>query len=224
MKNLIFIIGILLLFSTCKSDKKDTVSQPKMNLTAAEEIAQAYGIENWNKVKEIAFTFNVKKDSILVERSWVWQPKTNQVTLITKNDTMNYNRTKVDSLSITADKAFINDKYWLLAPFNLVWDTGTTISNPTEEISSISNKALNKITLTYPNEGGYTPGDAYDFYYNNNYIIEEWAYKKGNAKLPTMITTWENNRDFNTITLSLNHFKADDNWELFFTNVSIKLE
>jgi len=222
MKNLNLIIVLLLLFSACKSDKKEAVSELETSLTDAEKIAHAYGINNWNNVKKIAFTFNVDKDSTHFERSWIWQPKTNQVTFISKNDTIHYNRTQLDSTVINTDKAFINDKYWLLAPFNLVWDEGKTISTPLEEISPISKKSLNKITVTYSNEGGYTPGDAYDLYYNSNYIIKEWVYRKENAKVPTMITTWENNTNFNDIIISLNHVKADDNWELFFTNVSIK--
>ncbi|MFL0354007.1 hypothetical protein [Xanthomarina sp. GH4-25] len=224
MNKISVIFGILLLLSACKSDQKKRTLDSKTMLTTAEKIAQAYGILNWNNVNEIAFTFNVKSDSMHFKRSWIWNPKANQVTLISNKDTIQYNRTQLDSTNINADKAFINDKYWLLAPFNLLWDEGTTISNPTEEMSPISNKILNKITLTYSNEVGYTPGDAYDFYYNNNYIIEEWAYRKENAKIPTLITTWENNTKFNNITLSLNHKKSDANWELFFTNVSIKLE
>ncbi|MCX7550770.1 hypothetical protein [Xanthomarina sp. F2636L] len=224
MKNLNLIIIIFLLFSACKSDKKETISKKEITLSPVEKIAHAYGIDHWNKVKEIAFTFNVDRDSTHFERSWIWNPKANLVTLISNNDTIQYNRIQLDSTNINSDKAFINDKYWLLAPFNLLWDEGTTISNPTEEMSPISKKILNKITLTYSNEGGYTPGDAYDFYYNTDYIIEEWVYRKENAKVPTMITTWENNKNFNDITISLNHKKADDYWELYFTNISIKLE
>lgn len=224
MKNISLFIGILFLCSSCKSDKKETVLEPETPLTTAEKIAHAYGIDHWSKVQEIAFTFNVDKDSTHFERSWIWQPKTNLVTHISTNDTIQYNRTKLDSISIATDKAFINDKYWLLAPFNLVWDEGTNFSEPVKEMSPISKKTLNKITLTYSNEGGYTPGDAYDLYYNNNYLIEEWVYRKANAKVPTLITTWENNKNFHNLIISLNHAKADNNWELFFTNVSIKLE
>ncbi|GGG41554.1 hypothetical protein [Bizionia arctica] len=224
MKNLSYIICILFLFSSCKSDKKEHVSEPEKTLTEAEKITFAYGIDHWNKVEEIAFTFNVDKDSSHFERSWIWQPKNNQVTLISKKDTIHYNRTKLDSTNMASDKAFINDKYWLLAPFNLIWDEGTSISSPIMEISPISKKELNKITLTYSNEGGYTPGDAYDFYYNNDYIIEEWTYRKENSKEPTMTTTWENNTNFKNILISQKHAKEDGNWELFFTNVSIELE
>ncbi|HLV15229.1 MAG TPA: hypothetical protein VKY41_08615 [Xanthomarina sp.] len=224
MKNINLILAILILFSACKSDKINIVQEQETTLTATDKIAQAYGLDHWNKVKEISYTFNVDRDSTHFERSWVWLPKTNQVTLITEKDTIQYNRLQLDSTNIDSDKAFINDKFWLLAPFNLVWDQGKTISNPVEEISPINKRKLNKITVTYSNEGGYTPGDAYDFYFNNNYLIEEWVYRKENAKTPTLTTTWENNNQFHNITLSLNHKKPEDNWELFFTNVSIKLE
>ena len=108
----------------------------------------------------IAFTFNVDKDSSHFERTWNWHPKTNDVILISGNDTILYNRKHIDSISTNADKAFINDKYWLLAPFQLIWDQGTSISEAIKEEAPISKNILNKITLTYSSEGGYTPGDA----------------------------------------------------------------
>lgn len=223
MKKYILLFSVLFFIQSCKSDKENTVTSENTEkpLTVAEKIAQAYGIENWDNVNTITFSFNVKKDSTLFKRSWDWSPKTNDITLRTPNDTLRYNRSQMDSTFINADKAFINDKFWLLAPFNLVWDFGTTISEPVQEAAPISKKKLNKITLIYPNDGGYTPGDAYDLYYNNAFLIEEWVYRKGNAKEPSMMSTWENNTNFNGVLLSLSHKKADDNWELFFDEVSI---
>ena len=176
-------------FLSCKQSEKQT-TKPVKELTVAEKIAEAHGINHWNKVTELTFTFNVDKDSTHYDRTWIWKPKTNQVTAISKTDTITYLRAEVDSLSQRADQGFINDKFWLLAPFNLIWDSGTTISESVEETAPISKKILYKITLTYPNEGGYTPGDAYDFYYNSDFFIEEWVYRKGNAKEPSMMSTW----------------------------------
>lgn len=223
MKHFTLIFSVLLILQSCKSDKENTPTTEKneKELTTSEKIAQAYGIENWNEVNTISFDFNVRKDSSLFKRSWKWSPKTNNITLITPNDTLQYNRNEMDSTFINADKAFINDKFWLLAPFNLIWDSGTTISESVEETAPISKKILYKITLTYPNEGGYTPGDAYDFYYNSDFFIEEWVYRKGNAKEPSMMSTWENNVGYNGVIIALSHKKTDDNWELFFDNVSI---
>lgn len=218
-----FLYFIFFIFIT--SCKNDTEKQPiKKTLSIAEKIANAHGISKWNTVNQIDFTFNVDKDSTHFERHWSWQPKTNNVTLITGKDTINYNRSKIDSLSLRADQGFINDKFWLLAPFQLVWDSGTTISEATKEKAPISDTVLNKITLTYSNEGGYTPGDAYDFYYDKNYIIKEWVFRKGNTEKPSMITTFENHKDFNGITIAKDHKKAEGNWNLSFSNIIIKTQ
>jgi hypothetical protein len=224
MKRIVTLIGLALIVQACKSDKSESLKESSdvVELTVANKIANRYGFENWSDVETIKFTFNVNKDSSHFERSWEWNPKTNDVVLKSSTDTLRYNRSKIDSTFIYADKAFINDKYWLLTPFNLVWDSGTTLSNPEKETAPLSKKLLNKITLTYNNEGGYTPGDAYDFYYNDDYIIEEWVYRKGNSEAPSMMTTWENNKDLNGILIPMSYKKTEDNWELVFTNVSIE--
>ncbi|MGY0391760.1 hypothetical protein ACW5R3_04240 [Bizionia sp. KMM 8389] len=226
MKQYLILFSVLLFLQSCKNDKEQPeqveTTTTELSLTTAEKIAKAYGVDNWDAVNEIKFSFNVKKDSSLFSRNWTWSPKTNNVALSTTNNTIRYNRNTMDSTFINADKAFINDKFWLLAPYNLVWDKGVTTSETANVNAPISNKKLNKITISYPEEGGYTPGDAYDFYYNEKYMIEEWVYRKGNAQQPTMLSTWENTQDFNGIKIALSHKKTDDNWELFFSDVSVK--
>ena len=222
MKNILALIVCGLLLSTCKSDKTETQPEEIIELSVAEKIANRYGIEKWDTIETVKFTFNVDRDSSHFERSWEWYPKTNEVVLKSERDTLQYNRSKIDSTFINADKAFINDKYWLLTPFNLVWDSGTTISESVKETAPLSKKSLNKITLTYSNEGGYTPGDAYDFYYNDDFIIEEWIFRKENAVEPSMITTWENNQEINSILIPMSYKKTSENWELYLTDVEIK--
>lgn len=226
MVRIILIFYIVFTFASCKSDKSEqkTSEIETKPLTIAKKIANAHGYSNWQKVSKIDFTFNVDRDSSHFQRSWQWEPKTNNVVMISKGDTLSYNRAQIDSTNLNADKAFINDKYWLLAPFNLVWDEGTTISEPVKEEAPISKNELNKITLTYTNDGGYTPGDAYDFYYGNDFIIKEWVYRKDNAQEPSLITTWENYQDFNGLKIAKEHKKQEGNWNLNFTNVKVTLE
>lgn len=220
MKNTILLLGILIVLISCKKEEKKAVEK---ELTIAEKIANAHGFENWDTVSKIAFTFNVDKDSTHFERSWTWKPKTNDITLISKKDTITYNRKSIDSLSLKADQGFINDKFWLLIPFQMVWDSGTTISDPTQEKAPISEKLLNKITLRYSNNGGYTPGDAYDLFYDDSFIIKEWVFRKSNSKTPSMITSFENHKDFNGIKIALNHIKKGENWNLNFTNIQVDI-
>jgi hypothetical protein len=81
------------------------------------------------------------------------------------------------------------------------------------------------ITLSYPDDaGGYTPGDAYDIYYDEDYIIREWTFRKGNSPEPTLSTTFENYKDFNGIKIAIDHKMAKGNWNLNFTDVSVSFD
>lgn len=218
----IFILSILLF--SCKNETKQVQKEESKSLTTAEKIANKYGFKQFKNIKEIAFTFNVDKDSSHYQRSWIWKPKSNDVTLITAKDTITYNRKSIDSISIKADQGFINDKFWLLTPLQLMWDKSASISKAVKAKAPISKLETNKITITYPNNGGYTPGDAYDFYFNDNYLITEWVYREGNKKEASLITTFENHKDFNGIKIALEHKQADVNWNLNFTDIKVTTE
>ena len=215
MKKLIYILFTTVLFISCKKETKKAVKIKPLSI--AEKIAHAHGFENWKNVSEIQFTF-------AGNRSWIWKPKLNDITLTTSKDTISYNRKSMDSLSLKVDRAFINDKFWLLIPFQLVWDQGITISKPLKAKAPISNTETNKITLSYSNKGGYTPGDAYDIFYGEDYIIKEWAFRKGNKPEANLINTFENYQDFNGIKLALDHKKGEGDWNLKLTNVQVILE
>lgn len=227
MKHLFTLACLLILVVACKTETKEqtiqskTASKEKKELTTAEKIAQAHGIDNWKKINLIEFTFNVDKDSSHFERSWSWYPKTDDIGLISTKDTITFNRKSVDSVSLNADKGFINDKFWLLVPFQLVWDKNTTITESVMEVAPISKKKLNKITLTYGNEGGYTPGDAYDIYFDSDYMIREWVFRQGNSEEPSMTTTFENHEDFNGIKIAKDHKMAEGNFNLYFSNIKV---
>ena len=190
--------------------------------TEAEKVAYANGLANWKDVKQLDFTFNVDRNSATVaSRSWSWKPATNDVTMIAAGDTISYNRATVDSTSMQADQGFINDKYWLLAPYQLVWDEGTSIKVTDSVMSPLSRKQTKKLTLLYGNEGGYTPGDAYDFYYGDDYVITEWVFRKGNATEPSMITTFEGYKSIEGLSIATDHKSEDGSFRLYFTDVNV---
>ncbi len=220
MKPYISFIALLLIFSSCKEQKNEANIESK-ELTIAEKIAKANGVDNWTNVNEIQFTFNVDRADSHFERSWVWKPKTDDVTMITSANTVSYNRKSIDSLSENADKGFINDKFWLLAPYNLVWDEGTTIKNQDSVKANLTDDIFSKLTIIYDSEGGYTPGDAYDFYYDSDYLVKEWVFRKSNQPEPSMITTWEDYEDFNGLKISKTHNGKDNSVKLYFTNIKV---
>lgn len=228
MKKFTLLLATVLILFGCKNNPEkpsENTSNPQeksKELSTAEAIAYKNGFEKWNAVEEINFTFNVDRPNSHSERSWSWKPKTNDVTMMTANDTISYNRAKIDSTNMKVDAAFINDKYWLLAPFNLVWDKGTSFIEKENQISLISKDTLNLLTITYGNEGGYTPGDAYDFYFDDKFIIKEWVFRKGNDSIPTMTTTWEDYETYKGLTIAKVHQDSTKNFKLHFTNISVK--
>lgn len=191
--------------------------------TILQKIANANGFQNWKKVEEIKFTFNVDRDTSHFERSWAWKPKTNNITATTDKGNISYNWANMDSTANKTNSSFINDKFWLLAPYQLVWDADNiTHSLDLTTEAPLSKKSMQKLTIVYGSKGGYTPGDAYDFYFNNDYIIQEWVYRKGNQDEPSMITTFEDYKAFKGLNIATMHKMGEGNFKLYFTEVELK--
>lgn len=226
MKKTFVCIVISLFLISCKPDKKNekTTASQTEELTIVEKIVQAHGLEHWNSVSKIDFTFNVDRGETHFERSWKWQPKTNMITMLSKADTISYNRTQLDSTLVKIDGGFINDKFWLLTHFNLVWDEGVEISKPKKEVAPIIKEELNKITLKYIGDGGYTPGDAYDLYYGDDFLIKEWVFRKSNNKEPSLITTYEGYKDFNGLKIATERYTEDKSSKFYFTGIKVEIE
>lgn len=228
MKKFLTVLFFAFLTISCNNSKKTSENKiedqtnAEIKATTAEKIANANGYENWKDVSEIAFTFNVDRGEKHFERSWIWKPRTGDVTMISGKDTVNYNRSKMDSINIKTDGAFINDKYWLLAPFQIAWDEGTSFSEKEQAVAPISKDTLKQLTIVYGNEGGYTPGDAYDFFYDANFKIREWNYREANSDTISMSTTWEDYENFNGIEIAKTHKDSTGNFKLHFTGISVK--
>lgn len=223
MKKIARIAAVLILvFLSCKDKQKQEIKAPEPELSILEKVANAHGFQNWATVNELKFTFNVARDTNHFERDWVWKPKTNDVSAKSLETGISYNRKALDSISTKTDAAFINDKFWLLAPFQLIWDQ----NNFTYELTAVSEaplskKSMQKLTIVYGSEGGYTPGDAYDFYFGEDHIIQEWVFRKENSAAPSMITTWEDYETVGGMKFAKSHKKEGENFHLYFTKIEI---
>lgn len=227
MRSLISILSLVLIAAgSCKEAPKEVVQaseQKAKTKSLLEKLADQHGFAHWQDVNSIRFTFNVDRDTSHYERSWIWEVGENRVTQLTATDTISYLRSEVDSTLARIDGAFINDKYWFLAPYQWVWDSGS-FSHSYEEaaLAPISGDSLPKLTITYGQEGGYTPGDAYDFYFGPDSLVREWVFRKGNQPEPSLITTWEGYQDMGGLQLSTMHQTADGSFKLYFTGVSVE--
>ncbi|MCX2681776.1 hypothetical protein OOZ15_17615 [Galbibacter sp. EGI 63066] len=216
MKQLTLLCLLFFLIVGCK--KKD---QPK-DLNPLEKIAYAHGLEHWDDVETIEFTFNVDRDTEHFERSWSWKPKENEVSHIDGDKVFTYNRSNILSdKELAADKNFINDMHWLVAPYKLVWDRGIEYEGPFMEEAPVSKDSLQRITITYDDQGGYTPGDAYDFYVDENNEVKEWIYREDNTTAQCMITTWEDYKEIEGLKIATMHQNENGVFKLYFTNINV---
>ncbi len=187
------------------------------------KIAQANGFENWKNVNQIKFTFNVDRDTTHFERTWSWKPKTNDITATSVNAHIEYNWASMDSLAHKTNASFINDKFWLLLPYQLVWDADNLNHTHLKEAQApISKKTMQKLTIVYGLKGGYTPGDAYDLYFGDDYIIKEWVFRKSNQAEASLSTSFEEYKTINGLNIATLHKTANENFKLYFTEIEVK--
>jgi hypothetical protein len=214
MKNLTLFSFLLLgFFASCQ--QKDTLPDTLPML-----VAKAYGFENWDQVKSIGYTWNVQRDSAtVVSRTWKWNIQDSTVSYSGADTSFTYSLV-ADSLP-KQDGAFINDKYWAMMPFQLAWDKGYTYEVLENATSPIQGLPSTKLSILYGAEGGYTPGDAYDLYLNQEHQILEWTFRKGNA--PEGRTwTWEKSVAYGPIQLSLEHKDAAGKRFIWLTDVTVE--
>src|SRR5437773_11722468 len=104
----------------------------------AEQIAKTYGLDSFGQIEGIRYTFNIQLPGLNVSRSWVWEPKTGQVSYEGKDKDgkpvkATYVRSQLNSQSDAVkndiDPGFINDNYWLRFPFHAYWDTSANVQD-----------------------------------------------------------------------------------------------
>ncbi len=195
-----------------------------------ELVAEKYGLDNFSKVKSIDFTFNVKMGNKSVSRKWLWYPKTNAVTFWGKYKDgkelkYTYTRKKIsevkDPKTRWVDARFINDEYWLLFPFHLVWDTNVDVENAGIKKFPLSNEKGKCLIVKFSKNVGYTPGDIFELYIGKDNLIKQWVYRPGGSEKEKYPALWQDNKDFNGITISTMHNDPQGKFKLWFTDVKV---
>ena len=228
MKLKIFLSIFIVAFISCKNSTEKTAEKaPKKNtalkkFSILEKIANAHGYQNWKNINSLEYTFNVDRDTNHYERSWKWWPKKDQVKMMSTEDTMTYTRNNITDIEVKTDKGFINDKYWLLFPFQLIWDEGFSHSVQQNIPAPISKKELTEISINYNDQKGYTPGDTYKIYVNENYIIQEWAFFPKGQETAALISTWEDYVTKKGLKIAKMHKNENGTFQLYFSNLTIE--
>ncbi len=208
-----FIFSIL--FFACNSTTQN--NQP------AHDIAVANGVENFNKVQMLEFTFNIQVDTLKDNsRHWQWYPQTNEAVFVTDSSSTRFSRTDTSTTELkNLNARFTNDEYWLLFPMHMKWDSGAQIKESGKVAAPISGKTLNKWVVSYNDTDGFTPGDMYEVFVDDKKLIQEWAFHPGGAMEDPLVTSWENYDDFNGLMIAQEHKSKDGKFHLWFTGIKV---
>jgi hypothetical protein len=194
-------------------------------------LAEAYGINSFDQVEELRYTFNVKLPDRVVSRAWSWEPKKERVTFkgtAEQGGTVVYERSVLAGQPSEAvkkvDPWFVNDNYWLIFPLRVYWDESATVTADDAPLPlPIGSGQARRLTVRYPANEGYTPGDVYELFVDGSDRIVQWIYRKGGDPKPTRVTTWEDYKKVGPLTLSLDHNSADGAFRVWFTDVAVRL-
>ena len=124
------------------------------------------------------------------------------------------------------EPGFVNDQYWLLLPFHVVWDGGAAVEDVGMQKVPLGDGSADKIVLKYPSEGGSSPGDTWELYVRPDGQVGEMVFRRGGPKKPaTVITTWADYKKAGPLLFSLDHLGTADGQPLrvFFSNVAVRL-
>ena len=189
-----------------------------------QKVAQAYGIQNFGQIEQIRYTFNVQLGDKNVSRSWIWQPKIDEVTFKAGGNAqpITYSRKKISANLKKIDGWFINDNYWFLFPIHMAWDTQAKVEDVGRKDLPMGGGKARCLVVSYPPEVGYTPGDIYELFLNDRFQITQWIYRKGGSTVPTRVATWEDYHRVGPLMLALNHQGADKNFRVWFSEVAVK--
>lgn len=184
-------------------------------------LLKAHGLDAFDRIEEIRFTFVVERATGNTERRWEWRPATGDVTLTdaaaSPPTMISYNRNAMDGAPeavATADRRFINDSFWLMWPLHASW----------ADDAQLSRNEDGAVVLAYPPDGGgYTPGDKYVVTVDDAGLATGWAFHRRGAEEPSLVCSFESYVTAGPLTLATDH-KNDSGFRLRFTDICVKMK
>jgi hypothetical protein len=210
-------------------------AQAQTRARIAEQIAKTYGLDSFGQIEAIRYTFNAQFAGANLSRSWVWHPKTGEVSYDGKDKDgkpvkVTYVRSKLSgepaNVKDEIDPAFNNDQYWLLFPLHVYWDASADVQDMGVQKLPLGDGSAKRVVVKYPSQGGYTPGDTWELYIGPDNRVEEFAYHRGGTMKPSVVlATWTGYQKAGPLLISTEHAgtAGGDPLRIFFSNVSVKL-
>ena len=232
------LISFALILTAACSRKEQPPAAEQTTRTAPLTIAQVartYGLDQFGQVEAIRYTWNAQFPGVSLSHPWIWEPKKDQVTYEGKDKNgkpvkVTYLRSQLnsqpDNVKNEIDPSFVNDNYWLLFPLHAYWDKSATATDQGMKPLPQGSGSAQLVSVKYPSDGGYTPGDTWDLYVGKEGRVEQFVYHRGGPKKPsTVIATWEGYKKAGPLLISTDHNgTADGNTvRIFITDVAVKV-
>jgi hypothetical protein len=220
------LFGVLVLAATSWAQTRPPI---------VEQIAKTHGIDSFGQIEAIRYTFKAQFPGVNVSRSWVWQPKTDQVSYEGKDKDgkpvkVTYVRSQLNgepaNVKDEIDPAFVNDQYNLLFPFYVYWDYSADVQDMGLQKLPLGKGSAKRVVVKFPSGGGYSPGDTWELYVGSDDRVEAFVYHRGGPQKPSVvIATWTGYEKAGPLLISTARRGTADGKPLrvFFSHVSVKL-
>ena len=203
-------------------------SQTPPNLM--EPVAKAYGLDSFGQIEVLRYTFNAELPGINLSRSWVWQPKTGEISYEGKDKDgkpvkANYRESQVSGqpadVKDVIEPAFINDQYHLLFPIRVFWDGGAALRDDGTQKLPIGTGSARGVVVDY------SPGDVWEIFLGPDNRIRQFTFHRGGPRKPgVVIATWDGYAKAGPLLLATDRRGTADGAPLriWFTDVAVKLQ
>jgi len=202
-----------------------------------DEIAKAYGLDSWNQVEAVRYTWNGEIPGVFkLTHVWEWQPKTGKISYEGKDKDgkpvkASYTESQLgsqpDTVKNQVEPAFVNDNYWLIFPFHASWDKSATVTDEGMKKLPVGTGSARLVVVKYPAEaGGFTPGDTWDLYVGKDNRVQYLVYHRGGPKPPQLvIASFTGYKKAGPLVVSTEHRGTADGKPLHIsiTDVAVKL-
>lgn len=211
--------------SSKKNDQPNAQEQLQSNYPnvhpALIKVAMTHGLESWEKTKQIEFQFNVNHNDIEMQRHWLWDLENEQITRFIEGSEITTS-TNLETADKKVHEAFINDTYWLVFPFHLLKTDAYSVELTEKASCPINENEVTEIAIQFKEIGGYTPGDLYKIYVDENYRIQSWSFHSNREESPNLVNSWENYQSFEGIQISMNRPNDTGDFEIYFNEINVQ--
>ena len=189
------------------------------------EVLDAHGADEIGQIAELHFDFVVVRNDNEMRRSWQWHPITGDVRFQQGEDVYEYNRNTMTEADEPVDGMWINDTFWAYWPMHAQWTADATVTVEEPMPNPVTDAEEPRLVIAYPADGGgYTPGDRYEIYLDENGLGTAWTFHRGGGEAPNLANSFENYVMAGPLAIPTLFQSRDGGFRLEIQNVKYRLE